>query len=190
MKKRDAQRTQIDFSRHELLIDETSNCIIHYLKKPDTICDSVKFINAGGILAVTGDYGNWIFNRGFRPSKDSDLVSDGYWAEKLQIASCQNPYEFDGEATIKHINELRGEYPEHSDYLDELEGMADNHSQIDQYMFEAYDNCPRGFEPEEIPCVKKYTYWLNAVFDAYNECCYRLNPEYQTPVLTTNPNKV
>jgi hypothetical protein len=59
------KRTGIEFGEHEVLVTKTEECLIHYLKKPNTISDSIKYINVGGILAVTGDYGNWIFVENF-----------------------------------------------------------------------------------------------------------------------------
>ena len=51
-------RTKIEFEKHEVLVTKTDDCLIHYLKKPNTRCNSIKYINCGGILAVTGDFGN------------------------------------------------------------------------------------------------------------------------------------
>lgn len=55
-----AKRTNVDFSKHELTINKSDCTTVYYLKKPGTVVDSVRFINTNGILAVNGDYGNWI----------------------------------------------------------------------------------------------------------------------------------
>ena len=106
------KRTDIDFSKHEVIITKLDNvvepCVIHYLKLPDTRMNSIKFINCGGVLSVTGDYGNWIFCREFHPS-EKEYVSGSYWEEKLRIASCQDPYEYDEDATVAEINRLLAE---------------------------------------------------------------------------------
>ena len=96
------KRTGLDFSKHELLCTKSDELTIHHLKKPNTYYDSIKYINTQGIMAVTGDYGNWIFCREFHPSAD-DYVSSGYWCEKLSIASCQVYKEYDPEETEKEI---------------------------------------------------------------------------------------
>ena len=46
-------RTKIDFSKHELLVKESNDLTVHYLKIPNTRTDSIKYINTNGILAVT-----------------------------------------------------------------------------------------------------------------------------------------
>lgn len=70
-------RTGIDFSKHELIIKETDDVTIHWLKIPNSIKKNIKFTNIEGNLVVTGDFGNWIFCRNFIPSGDG-YVSDGW----------------------------------------------------------------------------------------------------------------
>ena len=96
------KRSNCNFDTHELIITKNECCSVYQLKKPKTILDSIKFINTNGILAVTGDYGNWIFCREFHPSEDG-FVSDGYWLEKLEIASSQDGREFSSELSKKQI---------------------------------------------------------------------------------------
>ena len=86
--------SSLDFSKHVVTVEKQEGLLIHTLAIPGTITQSVKFINTQGIMAVTGDYGNWIFCREFHPSPTGS-VSDSYWCEKLRISSRQDPYEFD-----------------------------------------------------------------------------------------------
>src|SRR3989344_2189435 len=87
-------RTGVDFTKHELIVTEQEGLLVHRLKHPEyTYMNSVTFINTNGIMAVTGDYGNWIFCREFHPN-DKEGVSGGYWLEKLKIASSQEGQEF------------------------------------------------------------------------------------------------
>lgn len=39
------KRTDIDFTKHEVITTESDGLLIHYLKKPNTIHDSIKYIN-------------------------------------------------------------------------------------------------------------------------------------------------
>lgn len=84
MSNKTGRRTKVDFSSHELKITSLSGEGSKYeLKKPDTIIHSVVFFVLGGITAVTGDFGNWIFCREFHPNISGENVSDRYWVEKL-----------------------------------------------------------------------------------------------------------
>lgn len=177
------KRTQIDFSKHELLITKQEGLLIHHLKKPDTMMDNIKFINTNGILAVTGDYGNWMFCREFHPSSDSH-VSDGYWKEKLQILSSQEPNEFDEEETKKEIQELLKNEEEGNEELSEeekeyLEGCLEKveYGQFDYEWYAHRENCGRFFDHEYVPHSMKTKFWLTAVFDGFEEICERMKKE-------------
>ena len=170
------KRTGVEFQDHVLTVKRCDCTVMYHLKKPDTICDNVKFINTNGILAVTGDYGNWIFCREFHPSKDG-RVSDHYWCEKLQNSSTQKPYEFDGEATRQEIDEMLRDDEEltieEKDYL--LECKDQSHESEFWYNSYAHGNLPNGRDHEFPPCEEKITEWLQVVFDAYEEICRRLH---------------
>jgi hypothetical protein len=167
------RRTKIDWSKHEVIKIETPDILVHYLRKPDTICGAVKFINTQGILAITGDYGNWIFCREFHPSRDG-FVSDSYWLEKLRMCSSQKPTDFDPDETRKEIEERLEE--EDTDE-DDREYLRDILNQVDEceerYMVYAHDNLPSGRDSEYIPIVKKLNPWLEVIFDAFEEICIR-----------------
>lgn len=175
------KRTGIDFSNHEVIITQMDGLLVHYLKKPGTICDSIRFINTHGILAVNGDYGNWIFCREFHPSQEGG-VSDGYWKEKLGIASTQKASDYSPEKTRKSINEaINGGMEEYGykgdklkevkDYLTECLDYVDDEY---EYIAFAYHRCPGYMDAEEIPFEKETKPWLLAVFDGFDEICRRL----------------
>jgi hypothetical protein len=188
------KRTNIDYSKHDVKVIETEHVTIHHLRLPDTIMNSVKFINTEGILAVTGDFGNWIFCREFVPGP-KNAVSDGYWCEKLKNSSCQQPFEIDWDAIEEEIKSLIDERIKETDY----EGpypLDDRHFESDDEtlmflveLFHAANNCDKieyeekafrsddydhGFDYEYIPYNKKPQFWLLAVFDAFDEICARL----------------
>jgi hypothetical protein len=171
------KRTGLEFEQHELIVTQGDDLLVHYLKKPNTRQDSVKFINTNGILAVTGDYGNWMFCREFHPTSDG-YVSDGYWCEKLQILSTQDPYEFDEVETLNRINkELEDE---NGDLTDEenkyLNGCKDalGDGKFDYEYYAHRENVGRYCDHECVPYAKDVTYWLKVVFDAFDEICRRM----------------
>ena len=181
------KRTGINFEKHEVLVTKTDECLIHHLKKPDTMCNSIKYINCGGILAVTGDFGNWIFCREFHPDKDNS-VSDGYWYEKLKILSTQDGLDFDGNATKEALAERLSEYKEDKgenvneeviEYYEECMNKCDEH--LLDYEFYAYREQPNGMDYDDVIIVKDYKFWLKAVFDGFDEICRRLIDYPQKP---------
>ena len=169
------RRTKIDWSKHEVIKTEADGLLIHHLVRPDTIYESVKFINTQGIMAVTGDFGNWIFCREFHPSKDGS-VSDGYWAQKLRIASTQESSDYDPDATEREIKQRLFDEeisPEEREYYN---GLLDYvHENETMYLAEAHgSNLPHSLEHEDVPFCKTIKPWLAAVFDAFDEICSRM----------------
>lgn len=176
-----SKRCKIDFSEHEVLIAKQEDLAIYHLKKPNTFYDSVKFINTNGILAVTGDYGNWIFCREYHPSP-KDFVSDHYWDEKLRTASSQVSDVYDSEDTEKQIRKkLNGglvdygyegaRLEEAKEYFEECLNYVDSEY---EYIAYAYHNYPNFMDSEDVVFEKKYKGWLLAVFDAFDEICRRM----------------
>ena len=168
-------RTNTDFSKHILTVTKREDLLVHVLAKPGTTMDSVTFINTNSIMAVTGDYGNWIFCREFHPSV-SGRVEEHYWIEKLQIASSQDPYDFDGKIVQQEIEELlkdpdRSLSEKEKEWLNDLSDTA-NCSEF-EYIAMAIDH-PPSFPTEMIPKGKVTKYWLLVVFDAFEEICRRL----------------
>ena len=172
------KRTQTDFSKHELTVKSQEGLLIHHLKIPDTIARNIKFINTNDILAVTGDYGNWIFCREFHPSAEG-YVSDQYWIEKLRICSCQEPMEYDAEATAEAIQEQLDD-PDAD--LDEEEKLyySDCLSVVDdelEYTYTAYREMPGNMIAEDVIFYKKNRDWIDVVFDGFEEICRRLKSD-------------
>lgn len=175
-------RTGIDFSEHELHITEQDGLLIHHLKKPNTYYECIKFINTNGIMAVTGDFGNWIFCREFHPSSEGG-VSDMYWLEKLKIASSQEGEEFDSEATRKEIEDgidhILEEYGYEGDTLKEAKEYYEyllNYVDESEWYYEAnaYMDRPGFIDAEDVPNVKKTKIWLEIIFDGFDEICRRM----------------
>jgi hypothetical protein len=121
------KRTEVDWEKHVLTV-VPGETLIHRLTIPHTISQSVTFINTEGIMAVTGDYGNWIFCREFHPSPEG-YVSDIYWLQKLRNSSCQDPYDFDSNEVKRQIEELKKEHElpaKEIEWLDDLSDAADD----------------------------------------------------------------
>lgn len=167
------KRTSVDFSKHELTINSCECAVIHCLKIPGTITNSIKFINTSGILAVTGDFGDWIFCREFHPSSDG-YVSDSYWTSKAKIGTCQDPYVFDYEFAKEEIKLLLEQHEfsdEEKEWLNDLSNEADQ----GEYSFIAkVMDHPSTFETEMIPDGKKFRQWLLIIFDGFEEICNRI----------------
>ena len=179
-------RTDFDFSNHELIVEQSEDLLVHTLKhKEYSSWYLFKFINTNGIMVVTGDYGNWMFCREFHPSAEG-MVSDYYWCEKIKIASTQQPFEFDDEATIKEIQDmLNGGLEEDGYEGDDLEIMVDYCNELLDKVYDgelhyeafAYGEMPYCIDTESVPNVKKIKHWLLCVFDAFEEICRRLKEE-------------
>lgn len=178
------KRTKIDFSQHELSITKTEDVAIYKFKKPDTIYCMLVFINAGGVLTVTGDFGNWVFCREFHPSADEDSgVSAGYWDEKLQISSVQKSDKYDVEETLKSIQEFKKDFfdyygremnEEEIDWIEQLENNVDDEF---EYQYLAYREKPSSIDYESVPYGKKRHFWLDAVYDGFDAMCEVMKQE-------------
>lgn len=176
------KRTNLEFEDHELIVTQEGNTMVHYLKKPNTRIDSIKFINSNGIMAVTGDYGNWIFCREFHPTEKDNAVSDSYWEEKLRIASSQRPYEYDEEATIENIGRITREKNDEKELTEDereyLKSLIEAAQEGDEHTYNrfAYENGVGRFSDyESIPTARTKTkYWLKVIFDAFEEVCRRM----------------
>lgn len=168
-------RTDVDFSKHVVTTTKREGMLIHVLAKPGTHMDSLIFVNTNDVMAVTGDYGNWIFCREFHPSPTAK-VDDHYWIEKLQIASSQDPYDFDGKVAQEEIEELlkdtdKALSKEEIEWLKDLSDAAEG-SEF-EYIAKVMDY-PGSFPAEMIPKGKVTKFWLQVVFDAFEEICRRM----------------
>ena len=170
-----------DWSKHELIIkkytSENGEEITEYnLKKPETCMDMIVFCNHSGNLSVTGDYGNWIFDRAFYPKKDIK-VFDFYWSEK----SCQT-FGFDLEANLSAYAEeekqTREKNPEifdknSSDYDEVLVEFYEEIQKCDDEI--EYWNCIADHLIDEPYDYRKIPEQLLIVFDAFEEICRRID---------------
>jgi hypothetical protein len=179
------KRSGIEFDQHELIVTKTDDLTVYRLKKPDTYTESMRFINVMGVLVVTGDWGNWIFCREFHPSADKNAgCSDGYWCEKLQISSTQQPYEYDPEATLALINERLNNPEEELDEADReyLRQCRDRHDERYEYLEWAHNNLPNGRDHEYVPNRQRVQFWLQVVFDGFDEICRRMREQSSPPI--------
>jgi hypothetical protein len=176
------RKTSWDFTKYDLTIEKSDNCLIHTLHNGGASCGKVIFINTKGIMAVTGDFYNWIFCREFHPSEDG-YVSEDYWCEKLQIASGQNGYIYDSDKTDEELNRMIKIGCEEYGYEgDELEQMKQYYSDClmytddkEEYRVYAYDNLPDFVDYESIIEEEVIQKQLLIIFDAFNEICNRLS---------------
>lgn len=184
------KRTNVDFSKHihtvEVYKSGDNEIQIDHFTEPGTIMFAIHFMNAPSGLIVYGDCGNWMFCRNFYPSGENG-VSDGYWVEKLKIGSCQDPYSYDSEETVKEIEELiesgLEEYGYNGKRLVEAkewfgELLQETDDELD-YTHKAYRDYykPSFIDYEQIPFSKKLNGGLKCVFDAFDIMCERMKLE-------------
>ena len=178
------KRTKIDFSRHEVKVTKLEGVLIHEFKRPNTRNCMLVFINTCGVMTVTGDFGNWVFCREFHPSTNNDGgVSAGYWDEKLEISSQQKSKIYDAEQTTKCINEFKESFQdaygremteEENDWIESLENNVYDEY---EYTYLAYREKPSSIDYESVPFGKKRHFWLEAVYDGFDELCEALKRE-------------
>jgi hypothetical protein len=182
------KRTKVDFSKHIVLETHFKNDYhsldIWDLKAPDSnYYHRVRFINSCGILTVDGDFGRWTFNREFHPSADGG-VSDSYWFEKLRIASRQEYSKYDGDKTRKELNKLiKSGLKDYGYEGDELKKLKEQFRELldcvddeFEYTYKAYRETDID-DYELIPFCKTVDFWLEVVFDAFEELCNRMKNE-------------
>lgn len=175
------RRTSVDFTKHQVKVTQLEGVLIHEFKRPNTNNCMLKFINACGVMTVTGDFGNWVFCREFHPSADNKSgVSDGYWDEKLEISSVQKSKKYDSDATTELLKDYKQSFPEYygremteeeSDWVESLEKNVDDEY---EYTFLAYREKPKDIDYESVPFGKKRHFWLDAVYDGFDEICQAL----------------
>ena len=132
------------------------------------------------ILSVTGDYGNWIFDRAFYPKKDFKVI-DSYWCEKLLRNSCQS-FEFDLEANLdayaEEEKQTREENPEvfdknSPDYDEDLVEFYEEIQKCDDEI--EYWNCIADHLIDDPRDYKIVPEQLLIIFDAFEEICHRID---------------
>lgn len=179
-----SKRTEIDFSQHKVKVTKLDGVLIHEFKRPDTNNCMLVFINACGVMTVTGDLGNWVFCREFHPSSDTHTkISNGYWDEKLEIASQQKAKVYDADTTLECIKEFSENFEENygeemsepiKEWVDELERNVDDEH---EYTYLAYREKPDEIDYESVPFGVKRHFWLDAVYDGFEACCEALKIE-------------
>ena len=177
------KRTEIDFSKHVVTETKSEGLLVHRFGVPDASCNAMKFINTNGIMAVTGDFGNWIFCREFHPSPEG-RVSDQYWHEKLRNSSTQVGKQFDSEGTRLALQaKIDGGYEEYEYQDEELAEMIEYAKECitlvdDQsaYQLFAYREYPHG-DGEDVICLYKTDIWLQYIFDGFDEMCNRMKEQ-------------
>lgn len=166
----------LDFKDHVLTITKSEGLLVYTLAVPNSSIDSIKYINTNGIMAVTGDYSNWIFCREFHPGPDQ-YATDSYWKQKLKNSSCQEPAKYDGERTHMAIQELLSEdddlSAEDKEDLKELMKYTDDEF---EYTYQAFreSGLSKRWDLENIPFVKTVDYHFLAILDGFDEICRRL----------------
>ena len=172
--------TDMDWSKHELTIRQEGSFTIHHLSIPNSITNNVKFINGEGVLTVTGDFGNWVFCRPFVPSEEGG-VSVPYWLEKMRNYSTQEPCIYDANHTTSELNdkieELKEENSEqNSEYIEYIERLLDYVYFEHEYISEMI-KAPNFVDSEDYIIGKVLHPQLQYVFDAFNECCNRIEAQ-------------
>ena len=182
------KRTEVDFSKHvhrvEIFKNEKGDEIrIDHFQVGNNRTNYIQFINTDEILTITGDFGNWVFCRPFVPSPKG-YVSDGYWFEKMRIASEQKFERLDSDANEKEIRELIDhgleDYGYEGEDLEKAKQWYDELlSEVDDdlgYMCKAYRDYykPDFIKYENIPMIKETPISIQIIFDAFDEMCLRL----------------
>ena len=178
--------TNWDFSEHthtveEFKSDKGNTIRIDHLRKGNSNCGYVRFVNDDYGLSVFGDFGNWIFCRPFIPSHEA-YVCVGYWNEKLKIGSSQDHAKYDPEETDKELRLLIHEIATNKEDYEKPDNLIEFYSDLLDYVDDEIEytyhafryNMPSFLDYEDIPFVKKGSYQLLIVFDAFNEICNRL----------------
>ena len=127
----------MDFSKHLYSFEEFSTKQfgkgrVDRLYVNDSDFNSVLFVNFKGILTVSGDFGNWVFDREFIPSEKNQYCIP-YMNEKLRKSSEQSAGEFDSEATVaslkKRVTEILSEhFPDKIEKLEQREATLEDRS--------------------------------------------------------------
>jgi len=175
------------FKNHQFVEIKSEHAIIHKFYQPGTNCYGVTFINSCGILAVTGDLGNWIFCREFIPVPTKQGIDDHYWIQKLQISSEQRGRQFSNDLTRKAIIEAKSELSEVFEdkheavrYYDSCLWALDNMDDS-QYQNHAYGELPSGWDFESVIYKEETIPQLEYVFDAFDAMCIKMKENENLP---------
>jgi len=170
----------INFSKHDYVKEQDSVASVYTLKLPnDKYTYRVNFINCLGVCTVTGDFGNWVFNREYYPdAKHIGMGGIEYMIEKL--GQFCNPYYYDDDLIIGYFERMIKEYREELKTCDEeekdglqnkikfLQGIP-NHGRfldIEKYLYDSVYN----FTEDSWKPVHPYLYTIE---EAFREMCRR-----------------
>jgi hypothetical protein len=172
------KRSGLDFSKHILEAHESTigdeKIWQHYLRIPGQSSLGIRFTNVAGVLLVTGDFGNYVFSRGFLPSAESEKVSEQYWLEKIRMHSIQKPCNYDAEETIDSLNEAifnaeenygEGDCEAAIKYFEDCKSWTDDEW---EYIQKSRVNMPFFMSSEDLVVGYKLHNQLSVVFDAYD----------------------
>ena len=170
------RRTTIDLSEMQLIVNKSERISIYEFKLPKGSQSQATFIVGLDITAVTGDWGNWIFDTEFHPKKDG-YVSDGYWLEKLRRNSCQEPTVFDSSFCEQQIKELLDSQEsvltnEEGEFLYGLQGAIISEQAYNNFVFANKDMWSGTYE--DLPTGRKVRRHLPILFDMFDEMCERI----------------
>lgn len=142
--------------------------------------EEIVFIVGHGITAVTGDWGNWIFNMEFHPKKDG-YSEDNYWLEKLRRNSCQEPTVFSSRYCEEEIQEIfdaidSGQAMATPDDIEFLVGLQASVNSEDSYRNYIFWNKESMWSNSfiDLPTGRKVRQHLLTVFDMFDEMCDRI----------------
>ncbi len=178
--------TNIDFSKHLLSVasmnSEEFECKIYHLYIPNINYDYIDVIVSEGITAVTGDFGNWIFNMEIHFEEFMGFEVD-YLLYQLKTSSSQNPYEVDIGATEKEIEKFRKSVDvslcnlnseEFEIFCNDLfRSLKKGEQQYNNFIAEGAIHFTTGISIPVI--VKKIPFALASVFDAFEVILNRVN---------------
>ena len=171
------RRTTIDLSEMQLIVNKSERISIYEFKLPKGSQSQATFIVGLDITAVTGDWGNWIFDTEFHPKQDG-YVSDGYWLEKLRRNSCQEPTVFDSSFCEQQIKELLDAQEDvltvdDMQFLYGLQGSLISEQAYNNFIFWNKDDMWSGTYAD-LPTGRKVRQHLLILFDMFDEMCERI----------------
>jgi hypothetical protein len=181
------KRTRINFDKHIHTVDifknnEWQEIQVDRFARPNSHTHSMTFTNINWVMIVTWDWWRWSFCRNFYPQKWG-TVSDWYWFEKLINSSTQSVSHFSTEKVEKEINFLINEWLEEYYEWEDLQKAKERYKELlryteneTEYIYEAHYgyNRPDFIEHEEIPNWHEIDFWLEVIFDWFEEICKRL----------------
>ena len=101
---------KIDFSRHELIIEQDKYCQIINFINPHTTDHDIVLVNARGVCTVTGVFGTWVFNQCLEPLKNQ-IVNRQYLDGKIEHkGSTQKVNFFDKDLLREKCEKVRDYY--------------------------------------------------------------------------------